>query len=534
MYKTNVIYTGIELHKITVLDMDARQATFDFSIWFRYQGKFDPADIEFLNAAEEISLDTPVESSKNKQISFERYRVKAPFRIDFLGEILPYGKHMMGVSFHHKKLNRNNVIYVVDVLGMEFNTGWTLKQQLDNRRVLDPSTGWRIDRAWLSQRIFSTSTLGSPSYVGYGTADPDFSRIDFGAVFSEDRINFRTIVNEEYLIYIGIFGLIGSIAAFFMDKWLHGFFWRISSWVIRLVFWPHLLLSVGNLCVFGAIRYEVPIHYIEKIIMVYDIFWWLLPATLLIIALERFLWVPLENRTRRKVPNLIRHFTAGLIYVLAFCGIIAFVWEQTLTSVLATSSVFAMIVGLAVQGNISNVFSGVILNLERPFSVGDWIKINQIDSVNVVDMTWRTVRLETLQRHVVSIPNGQASDSVIVNYSHNDSIRIDLFLQVSPKYKPEVINRYIKEAIADVDGIDTVKPPANVIIGIKPVVNTWIAEYTIRFWVTSWKKQFGIRGKIWDALWDKFQLEGISFNAVEDPVSRAESTSDIAALGETT
>ncbi|MBF0202265.1 MAG: ABC transporter substrate-binding protein [Desulfamplus sp.] len=518
MYKTSVIYTGVELHSVMDLDMNAGTATLDLSIWFRYKGKFNPADIEFLNAAETVELDTPLESTENKDISFRLYRLKAPFKFDFLDRKLPYGKHVLGLSFHHRTLNRNNVIYVVDVLGMEFDKGATLKQQLDRRRALHPSTGRRIEQAWLSQRIFTTSTLGSPVYVGYGTADPEFSRIDYGAIFSEDRIDFRSLVEEEYLIYIGIFGLIGSLAARIMDRRLSGFFWRTSSWIMRLVFWPLLLLSCGNLVVNTAIKNDISIHYINQLVMYYDMCWWLLPATLLVIAMERFFWIPLEGRTKRKVPNLIRHFTAALIYVFAFCGIVAFVWHQTLTSLLATSGLFAMIIGLAVQGNIANVFSGIIINLDRPFSVGDWIKINEIDAVNVVDMTWRTIRLETLTQHVVFIPNGRVADSVVVNYSKNESIRIDMFLHVSPKYKPSLINKYVKEAIAGVEGIDKVKAPANTIMGFKPVVNKWVGEYVVRFWVTDWKQQFAMKGKIWIALWERFDREGITFNAVEDPV----------------
>lgn len=517
MYKTSVIYSGVELHGISELDMDNFRATLDFSIWFRYQGKFDPADIDFLNAVDPIVLGEPVEKKETREISFARYRIKAPFKFNFLDMKLPYGKHLMGISFHHKKLNRNNVIYVVDLLGMALDKGSTLKQQLEARRVLPSSTGWRIDGAWLSQRMLTTSTLGSPTYVGYGTADPTFSCIDYGAVISEDRIDFRSLVDDEYLIYIGIFGLIGSLAAILVDRRLSGFFWKTSSWMIRLAFWPPLLLSLGNLLVNAAIKNDISLIYIQRLIMGYDMAWWLMGATLLVIAMERFVWVPLENRTKRKVPNLIRHFTAGMIYTFAFCGIIAFVLHQTLTSVLATSGLFAMIVGLAVQGNIANVFSGIIINLERPFSVGDWIKIDTIDSVNVVDMTWRTVRLQTLTQHVVSIPNGRVADSVVVNYSKNETLRIDVFIHISPSHKPARINALIKEAIADVEGIDAVKPPVNTIMGIKPVVNKWVAEYVVRFWVTDWKQQFGIRGKIWNAVWERLTREGISFKVIDEP-----------------
>lgn len=527
MYKTNVIYTGIELHNITEMDMKKGEATLDLSIWFRYHGNFNPAEIDFLNAVEEISLDKPVKSSKEKNISFRLYRFKAPFKLDFLDKRVSYGSHLLGLSFHHKLLNRNNVIYVADVLGMGlYDAGTTLKQQLYQRRVLKQATGWRIDQAWLSQSILTTSTLGSPVYVGYGSTDPDFSRIDYGTVISEDRLDFRTFVDEEFLIYIGIFGLIGSLAAYLMDRRMKGFFWSISSWLIRLFFWPLVLLSCGNILVNSAIKHDVAFHYIHQLIMAYDMCWWGLPATLAVIALERFFWVPLEKKTQRKIPNLIRNFMAVVIYIFAFCGIIAFVLDQTLTSLLATSGLLTMIVGLAVQGNIANVFSGIIINLERPFSIGDWLKINDIDAVNVVNMTWRTVRLQTLSKHNVSIPNAKVADAVVVNYSR-ESIRTEITLHTSTRHPPDLINRHIEKALGTIDGINDIKPAVHVFVGIKPVVNKWVAQYAIRLWVSEWIKQFGVQKQVWESLWKEFARSGISLNAVEEEAFSLSSDSTV-------
>ncbi|MBF0469437.1 MAG: mechanosensitive ion channel, partial [Desulfamplus sp.] len=205
----------------------------------------------------------------------------------------------------------------------------------------------------------------------------------------------------------------------------------------------------------------------------------------------------------------------AIVYLFAFFAIVAFVWHQTLTSLLATSGLFTMIIGLAVQGNIANVFSGIIINLERPFSIGDWIKINDIDSVNVVDMTWRTVRLETLTKHVVAIPNGTVASSVVVNYSKN-SIRIDIPIQISTQHPPEKVLKYLKEVLDSIPDTTLVQPPAHAFLGTRSLGNNWVAEYVVRVWVSNWKNQFALRGKIWAAVWKKFTEEGISLDPIGD------------------
>ncbi|MBF0411677.1 MAG: mechanosensitive ion channel [Desulfamplus sp.] len=522
MYKTNVIYTGIEVHEVTDISIENYSAVIDFSIWFRYRGKFNPADVEFTNAIEdiknsvkEIKLTEPVESTEQKGISFQLYRVKGRFNLDFLDTKLSYGKWLVGLSFHHKKLNRNNVIYVVDMLGMNFDKQMTLRRQLNSKRALNPSLGWRIDDAWLSQRIFTTSSFGIPMYVGYGSTDPDFSRIDYGVVFSKNRIDIRSLVPNEYLIYIGIFGFIGSIVAWIMDQQLKGMFWLTSSWFIRIAFWPLFLISLGNLSVNYAINHNISVHYIRQLIMGYDMLWWIMAAKLINIATVRFVWNPLENRTKRKVPNLIRHFTAAIVYLFAFFAIVAFVLNKPLTSLLATSGLFTMIIGLALQGNIANIFSGIIINLERPFSIGDWIKVKDIDAVNVVDMTWRTVRLQTLTNHVVAIPNGTVANEVVINYS-KDSIRIDIPIQISTQHEPEKVLKYLKEVLDSIPDATSVKPAAHAFLGTKALGNSWVAEYVVRVWVSNWKNQFALKGKIWSAVWKKFTENGISLDPIGD------------------
>ena len=51
-----------------------------------------------------------------------------------------------------------------------------------------------------------------------------------------------------------------------------------------------------------------------------------------------------------------------------------------------------MIIGLAIQLNISNIFSGIALNLESPFHIGDWIRVKDYPEGQFLDMTWRSTR----------------------------------------------------------------------------------------------------------------------------------------------
>ena len=94
-------------------------------------------------------------------------------------------------------------------------------------------------------------------------------------------------------------------------------------------------------------------------------------------------------------PKSVQKFTTLFIFLLAIFGIIAFVYDKKITSLLATSGMFAMIIGLAIQMNISNIFSGVAMAMEQPFKPGDWVKVSNYDEGEVIDISWRTTKILT-------------------------------------------------------------------------------------------------------------------------------------------
>ncbi|MFZ4503193.1 MAG: ABC transporter substrate-binding protein [Methylovulum sp.] len=533
MYKTNVIYTGIELHDVSKLDLTKNTAELDFSIWFRYRGNFDPADLMFINAGTELNLDKPVLSYQKDGVMFKRYRIKHDFNIDFSTEKFRHGSHVAGLSFRHKNFNKNNVIYVIDDLGMALNSNTSLKDKVNADHILQSLPDWKILAAQFYQSITVIPTFGEPMYVGYGAIGPDFSKIDYEVLLAEDRFNLNDYVNPVYFVYIGIFGILGSIAARLIDNkynWKkHAnassekdltykedviFFWLASSWVMRVVFWYVSLLAIGNLTIEIAIDENLSNHSIDLIVMVYDALWWMVPATLIVLALNLFLWPPMEKKSQRKIPGVIKNFTSGIIYILFFFCIVAFVFNKPLSSLLATSGLFAMILGLAVQGNIANIFSGIVVNLERPFSIGDYIKIKTFDRVQVIDMTWRSLKVKDLDNNIISIPNSLVAAAEIVNYIEDFS-KIGLKLNMPQKYEPELILSHLKTALASVKGIHDIKTPEQYFNGYVYLDCGVMAEYIISFSIYEFKKHKVFRDEVWKAIFHEFTKAKIPFEEID-------------------
>src|SRR5271165_548525 len=106
-----------------------------------------------------------------------------------------------------------------------------------------------------------------------------------------------------------------------------------------------------------------------------EVLWWLSAAWLTVGFLRAF--VVLERQPRES--KLIQDLFAALIYLAATLGIVADVFDLPVKGLLATSGAVAIILGLALQSSLGDVFSGIVLNIERPYRGGDWIILD--DSV---------------------------------------------------------------------------------------------------------------------------------------------------------
>lgn len=506
MYKTNVVYVGLQVKEVGELDLAKETATLDLAIWFRYRGDFKPQDLTFLNATDPVTLGEPTDEGVAGDMAYRLYRVKGKFNMNFSGAPRSYGSHIVGVTFRHRTLNRNNLLYVVDVLGMP--SGQELQDRLVKDKVLAPGMGWGIDRAWVSQEVGREDALGDPKYVGHGSVDPDFSKIDLGLVIKRSTISARDVIPAEWFIYIAIFGAVASVFSMAMDAKQWGKFWAVQSFGLRAVFWPLLLLAAGNLVLDYAYQ-NLPLSRVWLAVTVYDVLWWVVPARLLTMAVSRFAWTPLEERTGRKIPNVVRMFVAFIIYALAFLGIIGFVLDQPITSLLAGSGLLAMIIGLAIQANLSNVFSGIVLNMERPFTVGDWVKIGTAEDAHVVDITWRTTRLMTKSGMTIAIPNAKASEAQIINYSLQGKARMTINLFIDPSLPTEEVRAVLRDAPLNVEGVLLDPPPAIYFDGIVAAEGGWLARYSVFYWISDYSGKTAVTGRVWDALFSRLKAAGI-------------------------
>ncbi|MBW2640755.1 MAG: mechanosensitive ion channel, partial [Deltaproteobacteria bacterium] len=126
--------------------------------------------------------------------------------------------------------------------------------------------------------------------------------------------------------------------------------------------------------------------------------------------------LPLRLRKKKELPSITRDLVLIICYAILFIIVLRLKSNINLTGILTTSAVLTVVVGFAAQTTLSSLISGLILQIERPFGLGDWIKLGE-NRGRVIGITWKSTRLLTREDVLVYIPNAEITNKSFLNYS---------------------------------------------------------------------------------------------------------------------
>ena len=131
------------------------------------------------------------------------------------------------------------------------------------------------------------------------------------------------------------------------------------------------------------------------------------------------------------LKGIIVAFIWAVAILTALSGIPAF--SKTWETAIASSGIAAVVLGLAAQSTLANVFSGIALSAShsRPFDIGDRVKIDSIDAGYVEDITLRHTVIKTYQNEIIYVPNSTVGSATIINYTQENSFSFPITVSVA-------------------------------------------------------------------------------------------------------
>jgi len=227
------------------------------------------------------------------------------------------------------------------------------------------------------------------------------------------------------------------------------------------------------------------------------------------LAINVFSYLVLEKgrkkRNRKPIPVLFQQVIRAVLYVIAILTVLGASFELDLSALLASSAMLSLVLGLALQDTLGNIFAGMSIHGSKPFEIGDWIRVKDYEG-QVVEMNWREVRLRTFEQDNIVLPNSIIASSDFVNYSHPTGRRL-ITLEIGTSYAdpPDKVRRVIRRVL---ENIDEIEPARDHLFLVN--YNDFSIDYVIRFFLTDYSRSPQLRGEVMNRLWYAFRRAGIT------------------------
>ncbi len=212
-------------------------------------------------------------------------------------------------------------------------------------------------------------------------------------------------------------------------------------------------------------------------------------------------------------------------FLVFFVLLVTLFPELNLTPLFFTSGVVSIVVGLAVQDVMSNLLAGLVLSLDRPFEVGDWVHVGDNEG-EVVKITWRTTKIRGFEGDYTEIPNSIISKERIVNHHAPSSLHLRrIYVGVTYDTPPGLTVKALLEAASEVNGVRE-----------KPAPEAHFVDYQdcrllfeLRVWIDHYQYypiiQSDIRKRIWYAfkrynITIPFPIRDVNLKQIEETPTR--------------
>lgn len=233
----------------------------------------------------------------------------------------------------------------------------------------------------------------------------------------------------------------------------------------------------------------------------------------LVITVVRFFFYLLtktvhRNTSQAEASSLLKTVLSIIIYIVSFFIIFQSEFPTVQLAPLFTgSTIIGIVVGLALQDTLGNLFAGLALQADQPFQVGDVILISQRGEGVVESVSWRGVKIRTFQNKLLVISNAVlGKETIEVAPKDNLNAKI-VFFNSQYSYSPARTIQVVRDAIRQVENVS---PKIRPVVRIRNLGDNGI-DWEVKYWLEDYKLQHDTDALIRQRIWYIFNREKIEF-----------------------
>jgi len=198
-----------------------------------------------------------------------------------------------------------------------------------------------------------------------------------------------------------------------------------------------------------------------------------------------------------QIPIPIKRLPAFLIASLISVHLIQNVWNIPVTEMATTLGIGSFAIAFALQDTLSNLVSGLLLLINRPFIADEWIQVD--DTLGcVIEINWRYTQIETLDGNLVTIPNGSIYQLSIKNYSRPTKLtRITQPIDIAFVTPPNKVRDMLVEIMRQTPGI--LAEPAPTVYVTR--IDDPLMGYETCYWIADFTNKLEIHNDFMTRIW---------------------------------
>lgn len=234
---------------------------------------------------------------------------------------------------------------------------------------------------------------------------------------------------------------------------------------------------------------------------------------MLVIAVVRYLGFLILKAANRKqsqseIATLTKTVLSIIIYIVAFFIIFQSQYpEVNLGALFTGSTIVGIVVGLALQDTLGNLFAGIALQADQPFQVGDVVNISNRGTGIVESVSWRGVKIRTFQNKLLVMSNSVlGKETIEVAPRENLNARL-VFFNTLYQNSPSKTAQVVREAVRQVENVSQKVRP---IVRIRNFGDSGL-EWEVKYWCDDYSRYNDTDSVVRQRIWYVFNREGIHF-----------------------
>jgi small-conductance mechanosensitive channel len=185
------------------------------------------------------------------------------------------------------------------------------------------------------------------------------------------------------------------------------------------------------------------------------------------------------------------------------------IFNIRLAPLLATSAIFSIVLGLALQETLGNLFAGISMQFDKSYEIGDWLEIyngSQKWVGQVEEITWRATLLIGMADELVTVSNRIMAQAQISNFSHRGKpfVRSQMF-RIPYGHSPEKIRTILEKAAADCKKIRKDAPPFSLVF---ETTEHWMT-FKLIYFIDNYGTQYIVADEVLSNAFKRLEEAGV-------------------------